>query len=146
MTNTKAPLVLILVVSLLASALLYVSLSGAYVRTTATDHFTYWIGPLSTTIPFIFWAMVTWLVGSMRQEQRNHLLSTVGGYVTGWIAMTAFSFWIVSFPRGPQLTSTMGIAVVMTPFLFVPIFPVAFVAGYFVTHLFLPPRQVAPMV
>lgn len=146
MTNTKTPLVLILAVSLLASALLYDSLSGAYIRATSTDHFTYWIGPLSTTIPFIFWAMVTWIVGSKRQGQRNHVLSTAGGYVTGWMAMTAFGFWIVSFPRGPQATSTMSIAVVTTPFLFLSFFPVAFVAGYFITHFFLPRRLAAPVV
>ena len=131
MKNTLSTLVPILVVSLLASALLYVSLSGSYVRTTATDQATYWIGPLSTTIPFLFWAMVTLGIGFMQPGNRHHLLSTVNGYLMGWIAMTAFSLWIVSFPRGPEVTSTMGIAVVLTPFFFLPIFPVAFAAGYF---------------
>ena len=136
MKTSRRTLALVMAGSLLASAGLYCSFSGAYVRSMPDDRCTYWIG-LSTTIPFAFWALVTLFVASMRREKPDHLHATTCGYAAGWMAMTAFSMWIVSFPRGPESTSTMGIAVVLTPFLFLPIFPVLFLVGYSIAHLLL---------
>lgn len=140
MTNAQKLLVSILLISSLASVSMYAILSGSYVRTSAADQFTYWIGPSSTTIPFFFWALITLMVGTTRKGQRIHVFSTLSGYVAGWVAMTAYGCWIVSLPAGPPSTSTMGIAVVFTPIVFLLIFPIPFGAGYFTARRFLRQR------
>lgn len=135
--NAQTLLVLILLVSSLVSVSMYAIFSGSYVRTSAADQFTYWIGPSSTTIPFFFWALITLVIGTMQQGQRTHVFSTMNGYAAGWVAMTAYGCWIVSLPAGPPSTSTMGIAVVFTPMVFLLIFPIPFGAGYFAARKFL---------
>lgn len=134
MTNAQKLLVLILLISSLASVCKYAILSGSYVWTSAADQFTYWIGPSSSTLPFFFWALITLMAGTMRKGQSTHVLSTLSGYVAGWVAMTAYGCWIVSLPAGPPSTSTMGIAVVFTPIVFLLIFPIPFGTGYFITQ------------
>jgi hypothetical protein len=137
--NLRSTLLLIVGVSLIASMLLHHSFAGAYVYSTASDRYTYWIGPVSTGIPFVFWAVVTIFVASIRpirREQHDPLLAILCGYIAGWLGMTAFTVWIVSLPRGPEHSSTIGIAVALTPFLFAPIFPILFSLGYFIARVF----------
>ena len=126
----RTALIVIVVTTLLASALTHLCFSGAYVLATKTDRHTFWIGPVSTTIPFAFWALVTIFVASMRRGHRRHLLATLCGYVAGWVAMSVFTLWILSLPRGPEHSSTMAIAVLLTPFMFMPIFPIPFLLGF----------------
>lgn len=125
-------------VSLLVSVTLFFCYSGAYVRVTLSDRYTYWIGPVSTTIPFAFWALVTLSVAARGRKWPGHLRATSYGYMAGWLAMTAFSLWIVSLPRGPESSSTMAIAVMLTPILFVPLFPIFFLLGYVISKFFGP--------
>ncbi|MES2788844.1 MAG: hypothetical protein V4719_04420 [Planctomycetota bacterium] len=136
MQNFRSRLGLIVGVSLLVSVVLFFCYSGAYVRVTFSDHYTYWIGPVSTTIPFAFWALVTLGVAAMGRKWPGHLRATSYGYVIGWLAMTALALWIVSLPKGPESSSTMAIAIMLTPMLFAPLFPIFFLLGYFISKFF----------
>ena len=143
MKTAQVVLFVILPMSLLISAILHISYSGAYVYITPSDRSTYWIGPVSTSIPFVFWAIVTICVALMNQSQPRQMIATIVGYSTGWIAMTAFDLWIVSLPRAPN-SSTMGIAIGLTPFVFGLIFPIFFALGYVVTATALQPTPKKP--
>ena len=130
--NSRCTLVLIIAISLVLSVLLHYIYSGAYRQTTSSDRYTYWIGPVSTSVPFAFWALVTLFVASKGRGRPKHLLATMYGYVAGWFAMMIFSLWIIWLPKGPEHSSTIAIAVCLTPFLFVPIFPILFLLAYFI--------------
>lgn len=131
MHEARPWLALFLVPSLLTSLLLHQIFSGAYVQATPADSYTYFIGPISTTIPFAFWALVTFLVAMFRRRP-SHVAAMIGGYLAGWIGMTAFTFWIVSLPQTFSHSSTMSIAIVMTAIMYAAIFPVLFPFGYLI--------------
>ncbi len=137
MTKARATLALILGVSLLVSVLLHQIYSGAYVRSTPTDKYTYFIGVVSTTIPFVFWALVTFSLSLVRRGRPNHNVAMICDYLAGWTGMTAFTFWIVSWPQTFGHSSTMAIAVGLTVFLYAAIFPVLFPIGYSIARVFL---------
>jgi len=99
MKNHERWLALILTTSLLASLLLHQIYSGAYVRSTRDENYTYFVGVVSTTIPFAFWALVTFCVSMIRRRRPNHSAAMICGYLAGWMGMTAFTFWIVSWPQ-----------------------------------------------
>jgi len=141
MKNSRSWLALILAVSLLASLLMHQVYSGAYVRSTRGDNYTYFIGVVSTTIPIAFWALVTFTVSLIRRGQPNHSAAMICGYLGGWIGMTAFTFWIVSWPQTIGRSSTMAIAVVLTAFLYAAIFPILFPFGYLIARVVLHGRR-----
>ena len=118
MKTAQVVLFVILPMSLLISAILHISYSGAYVYITPSDRSTYWIGPVSTSIPFVFWAIVTICVALMNQSQPRQMIATIVGYSTGWIAMTAFVFGLI--------------------------FPIFFALGYVVTATALQPTPKKP--
>lgn len=130
MKNVRGWLALILAISSFASLLLHQVYSGAYIRSTPTGDYMYFIGVVSTTIPFVFWALVTFAVSLIRRGWANHSVEMIGGYLAGWIGMTAFTFWIVSWPHTIEHSSTMAIAVVLTAVMYAAIFPVLFPFGY----------------
>ena len=129
-------LILVLSLSVLISFLLHQIFAGSRTRTTGDDTFTYWIGPISTTIPFVIWALFTLGLGFLARNNAGHIRAALAGYLTGWLAMTAFVFWIILLPKGPETSSTMGIALMFTPFFIAPIFPVFFLPGYIVFRVF----------
>jgi len=137
MKNHERWLALILTTSLLASLLLHQIYSGAYVRSTRAENYTYFVGVVSTTIPFAFWALVTFTVSLIRRGRPNHSASMICGYLAGWIGITAFTFWIVSWPQTFGHSSTMAIAIVLTAFLYAAIFPILFPFGYFIARVVL---------
>jgi len=141
MSNARSWLALILAVSLLASLLMHQIYSGAYVRSTRADNYTYFIGVVSITIPFAFWALVTFSVSLIRRGRSNHSAAMICGYLAGWIGMTAFTFWIVSWPQTFGHSSAMAIAVVLTPFLYAAIFPILFPFGYLIARVVLHRRR-----
>jgi len=141
MKNQERWLALILTTSLLASLLMHQVYSGAYVRSTLADNYTYFIGVVSTTIPFPFWALVTFCVSMIRRGRPNHSAAMICGYLTGWMGMTAFTLWIVSWPQTFGHSPTMAIAVVLTAFLYAAIYPILFPCGYFIARVILHRRR-----
>lgn len=137
MKNTRSWLALVLAVSLLASLAMHQIYSGAYVHSTPADNYTFFIGVVSTTIPFAFWALVTFCVSMIRRGRPNHVAAMICGYLAGWIGMTAFTFWIISWPQTFNHSSTMAIAVGMTAFMYAAIFPVLFPFGYVIARVVL---------
>lgn len=132
-------LVLILAMTIVVSLLLHQIYSGTYARSTQADTFAYFIGPVSTTIPFAFWALITFLVSLIRRGQPNHAAAVICGYLAGWIGMTAFTFWIVSWPQlfGRSSAVGMSIALALTPLLYAAIFPLLFPVGYLIARVLL---------
>ena len=137
MKNARSWLAFILGVSLLISLLQHQMFSGAYIQSTSAEKYTYFIGVVSTTIPFAFWALVTFAVSLIRRGHSNHLTGMICGYLAGWTGMTLFTFWIVSWPQTLGHSSTIAIAVGLTPFLYAAIFPVLFPCGYFIARVVL---------
>lgn len=127
----------LLFVSLLVSLGLHQCFSGSHVFVTPSDTLTFWIDPIGTTLPFAFWALISLAILFIPSSRTIHLQASLIGYAMGWSAMTSFVLWIISLPQGPNLSSTMGIAVFFTPILFAPLFPIFFVPGYLLSRYFL---------
>jgi hypothetical protein len=83
MKNVRCWLALILVTSLVVSLLMLQIYSGAYIRSTPPRDYTYFIGVVSTTIPFVFWALVIFAVSLIKRGWANHSAAMIGGY---WLA------------------------------------------------------------
>jgi hypothetical protein len=130
MKISVSTLALIVAITIVVSLLQHLRFSGAYIRSTPIDEYTYFIGPVSTTIPFVIWALVTVSVALIRRGRPNHIAAMICGYLAGWIGMSAFTFWIISWPQTFGHSSTMAIADVLTAFMYAAIFPVLFPPGY----------------
>lgn len=141
MNNAGNWLALIQGTSLLVSVLMHQVFAGAYVRATPADNYTYFIGVVSTTIPFAFWALVTFSVSLIRRGRADHGAAMICGYLAGWVGMTCFTFWIVSWPKTFQPSSNMAITVLFTAFLYAAIFPVLFLSGYVSARILLQQKR-----
>jgi hypothetical protein len=113
-------------------ALIHALFRGSYVVDPDGYRRTFWIGPISTTIPFVFLALL-FLAHCQRYKRSGSVSATFPksaywGSAMAWLAMIAFTLFVASQPPGPKVSSTMAIAVVMTPFFYVPLllFPYAF--------------------
>ena len=92
---------------------------------------TLWIFPVSSTLPFVFLALVFLAHCERRTRSRssathaNSLRPAYLGASLAWAAMIAFTIWIAFQNPGPRGSSTLGIAVALTPFMYVPflVFP-----------------------
>lgn len=111
-------------------AVVHVFCSGSYVLDPVNNN-TFWIG-LSTTLPFaalagLFLVHCAWL-GPRRGEPGDRLIPRAAAWGAGvaWTAMMALTVYIVSHPAGPESSSTMAIAVMFTPFFYLP----PLIAGY----------------
>ena len=90
---------------------------------------TFWIGPISTTAPFAFLALL-FLAHSPRS-----LKAAYCGTGLAWLSMMAFTVFLISQTPGPDVTSTMGIAMVFTPFVYIPFLLLPYLVGAIVGWL-----------
>ena len=110
-------------------------LTGSYVMDNGGDPRTFWIGPISTTVPFVLLAVL--FLAHYARTQRSESVPTAAfwGATVAWLAMIALTTFIVWLPPGPKTSSTMAIAVLSTPLLYIPIlavsYPVGAIAGRF---------------
>lgn len=72
MNRTQGWLGFILAASLIASLLMHQIYAGAYMRSTPAGNYTYFIGVVSTSIPFVFWALITFSVSLIGRARANH--------------------------------------------------------------------------
>jgi hypothetical protein len=107
--------------------LVHVLFEGAYVVNPDTSHRTFWIGPVSTTTPYLFLAILFLAhCGRLKSKSRR---SAYCGAVMAWLGMMGFTIFLVFQTPGPQHSSTMGIAVALTPFCYVPFLFVPYFVG-----------------
>jgi hypothetical protein len=106
--------------------------TGAYVHNTATDHRTFWIGPISTTLPFGLLALLFLAhsrAGQTDSRTSPFSRSVIFGTLLAWAAMMAFTEFLIHLTPGQQNSSTMGIAIMLTPFLYLPLLVVPYAIG-----------------
>ncbi len=84
---------------------------------------TFWIGPISTTAPYAFLALL-FLAHSPKSPK-----SAWCGAGLAWLSMMAFTVFLISQTPGPRVTSTMGIAMVFTPFVYIPFLLLPYLVG-----------------
>lgn len=113
-------------------ALIHFLNSGAYLQNTATNRRTFWVGPISTSIPFGLLALL--FLAHSRAGQTNSRTSSfsrsaVFGTILAWLTMMAFTEFLINLTPGPQNSSTMGIAVMLTPFFYIPLLFVPYAIG-----------------
>ncbi len=91
------------------------------------DARTFWIGPISTTVPYVF---LTLLFGAhcfdLKSRSRR---APYFGAISAWVCMMALTVFIVMQPRGPDVTSTMGIAMGLTPVVYIPFLALPYIVG-----------------
>lgn len=111
-------------------AFIHTLFTGPYVMAPEGYRRVFWIGPVGTTIPFIFLALVFLVHCEMhkRTVSRSATLprSPYCAATMAWLAMLAFTTFLICQPRG-RISSTIGIAVLFTPFCYIPflLFPYA---------------------
>jgi hypothetical protein len=89
--------------------------SGIYVLQTRTDRYVFWIDPVGTTLPYLLLGAVALL--QLGRPKGTVAMAPLGGFIAGWSVMIAFTLFISSTPKHPELmrSSTIGIAIVLTP-------------------------------
>jgi len=84
---------------------------------------TFWIGPISTTVPYVFLALL-FIVHSALSRRPAYC-----GAGVAWLSMMAFTLFLIFQTPGSDKSSTIGIAVALTPLFYFPLFIVPYVAG-----------------
>ena len=102
---------------------------GAYISQSDHDKSTYWIGAVGTTIPFLVLAFVTALDILNGWKRNQNLWLSFSGFFCGWLSMMSFTLWIINLEQFSGISSTMGIAVLFTPVVYLLLFPVPYCLG-----------------
>lgn len=108
-------------------ALVHAMFKGAYMP---KDAGTFWIGPISTTLPYVFLALLFFAHCIVLKSRPR--TSAYCGALIAWLCMMVFTAFLISQPPAPRMTSTMGIAAALTPFIYIPFL----VLPYFVGTIF----------
>jgi hypothetical protein len=108
---------------------------GSYVVDLNGERHTFWIGPLSTTLPFAFLACL-FLAHCQRYRRRVTDSTPVAfarpaywGATLAWLSMMGFTLYLTSQAPGPETSSTMGIAVMLTPLFYLPLLILPYIVG-----------------
>jgi hypothetical protein len=115
------------------AALVHTWFTGSYIVDPHGYQRTFWIGPVSTTLPFAFLALA-FLVHSERlrrvhRDAASFARPAYWGASAAWLAMMAFTAYLIGQTPGPKTSSTMAIALFMTPFCYLPFLVVAYPCG-----------------
>jgi len=124
--GNRSNMLLFAIVSVAIPAFFHTLCEGAY---KPDDLRTFWIGPISTTIPYVFLAVL--FLAHYLNSQR----SAYCGASMAWLSMMAFTVFVVSQTPGPKISSTMGIAVVLSPFAYIPYLVLPYIVGTIVGEL-----------
>ncbi|HPC65276.1 MAG TPA: hypothetical protein PK525_11725 [Anaerohalosphaeraceae bacterium] len=102
---------------------------GAYVSQTDKGKSTYWIGAIGTTIPFLILSTIAFLdiLNGWKRNQSRWL--PFSGFLCGWLSMMSFTLWVITLEPFSGISSTMGIAVLFTPIIYIFLFPIPYWAG-----------------
>ena len=108
-------------------AVVHAVFEGSYVINPGKDHQTFWIGPISTTIPYLFLALLFLAHCDLLKSKPRR--SAYCGAIMAWLGMMAFTTFLICQTPGPKMSSTMGIAVGLTPFCYIPFLFVPYTGG-----------------
>jgi len=95
---------------------------------------TYWVGPISTTIPYA--GLAALFLAHCYDHKPCTRRSAYVTAATAWLSMMAFSVFLICQNPAPNASSTIGIAMVVTPFLFVPFLIIPYLAGSIISMFF----------
>jgi hypothetical protein len=100
---------------------------GKYVVNPDPGRRGYWVGPISSTLPFIFLALL--FLAHCFDLRSTSRLPAYCGAIAAWISMMGFTLYIIGQYRAPRLSSTTGIGIMLTPFRYLPFFLVPYGLG-----------------
>jgi hypothetical protein len=100
---------------------------GAYVVNPDAYRRTFWIGPVSTTVPYLILTVSFLAHCSMLKSHSRR--SAYCGAVAAWLGMMAFTIFLIFQNPGPKHSSTMAIAVGLTPFFYIPVLFFSYILG-----------------
>jgi hypothetical protein len=84
------------------------------------------IGPGGTTSVFVLLACVFWIHCLL---SRPIAIAAYCGASTAWLAMMCLTMNLASYPRYERLSSTLGIAAMLTPLFYLPVLLKGYVVG-----------------
>lgn len=124
--NARTPLALLFALTFLITIPTFVHAlwMGAY---KPNDLRTFWIGPISTTIPYVVLALL-FLAHCFNLKSKSQR-SAYCGAIMAWLSMMAFTVFLIFQTPGPKLSSTMGIAALFTPFCYIPFLVLPYIIG-----------------
>ena len=102
---------------------------GSYVIGPEYDRRSFWIDPVGTTLPYIILAVV-FFIHSLKLKNKN--VSSYAGAIMAWFSMMGFTYYLInqaSGSDGSELSSTLGIAIVLTPFFYIFVLAVSYTIG-----------------
>ncbi len=102
-------------------AMVHLSLQGAYVLNPQGYQRTFWIGPISTTMPYVALSLLFLFHATSTLKRKDSSLFTP--YLSAslsWLSMMSFTLFLTNQAPGPASSSTMVIAVILTPLFYIP--------------------------
>ena len=81
----------------------------------------YWIDPVSTTLPYIIWALVARKEISKRIKSNGYVMEPVMAFIGASASIAAFTLWIIISGEIVETNSTSSIAILFTPIVFLVI-------------------------
>ncbi len=116
---------LLAIVSVAIPALVHLSWRGFYMLEGSEGAL--WIGPISTTLPFVFLAML--FLAHYFNIKSQSCKPAYCGLILAWPCMMAFTIFIILQTPAPRMTSTMPINMVLTPFFYIPLVVLPYFVG-----------------
>ena len=107
--------------------------NGKYVANPDPGRQGYWIGPISSTLPFVFLALL-FLAHCFDLKARSRTPAYCGA-IAAWLSMMSFTLYIIAQYRSPHLSSTTGIGIMLAPFRYLPFLVVPYIVGAIVGRL-----------
>ena len=88
---------------------------------------TFYIGPISSTLPFVFLALL-FLAHCIDLKNESHKPAYICATIS-WMAMISFTGFLLSQDYVPPVSSTTGVAILLTPFFYLPFLFVPYFTG-----------------
>jgi len=108
----------------------HVLCKGAY---KPNDQSTFWIGPVSTTVPYVFLAVLFLAHCAVLKSKSRR--SAYCGAIMAWLSMMAFTVFLISQTPGPKISSTMVFAAAFTPLFYIPFLVLPYIVGVIASWL-----------
>lgn len=100
---------------------------GSYVLPAANGGRYIWVGPIGSTLPFVALAVI-FAVHVCSSRSIPPFPAYLGGLMA-WMGLAGYTVHVISQPSGPSSSSTMAVAVLISPFLYLPYLVVPYAIG-----------------
>jgi hypothetical protein len=108
-------------------------LKGSFVVNPDRDGWTFWVGPISTTIPYVFLALL--FLSHCFDLKSKSRRSAYCGAVMAWVGMMAFTVFLTFQAPGPSRGAFIGLAMGVTDVCYVPFLVVPYIVGTIVGRI-----------